>query len=50
MIEIHHLDPIAEGERETKVEDVIPLCRNCHNGAHSEDPPIPIERLKTMDL
>ena len=50
MIEIHHLDPIAEGERETKVEDVIPLCRNCHNGAHSEDPPIPIERLKTMDF
>ena len=50
MIEIHHLNPIAQGERETKVEDVLPLCRNCHSAAHSEEPPIPIERLKVMDL
>ena len=50
MIEIHHLNPIAEGERETKVEDVLPLCRNCHSAAHSEEPPITIERLKVMDL
>lgn len=48
MIEIHHLDPIAEGERRTKLEDVIPLCRNCHALAHTEGPPVPVERLREI--
>ena len=46
VIEIHHLDPIAEGERRTKLEDVVPLCRNCHALAHTETPPIPVARLR----
>ena len=50
MIEIHHLDPIAEGERRTKLEDVVPLCRNCHAVAHTENPPVPIERLREVVL
>ena len=48
MIEIHHLDPIAEGERRTKLEDVVPLCRNCHALAHTETPPAPVERLRGL--
>ena len=48
VIEIHHLDPIAEGKRRTKLEDVVPLCRNCHALAHTEDPPVPVERLRGM--
>ncbi len=46
VIEIHHLDPVAEGERRTTLKDVVPLCRNCHAIAHTETPPIPVERLR----
>jgi hypothetical protein len=45
LIDIHHLDPIAEGERATKLEDLIPLCPTCHRQAHSRKPPIPIKEL-----
>ena len=50
MLQIHHLDPIAEGERQTKIEDVIPLCATCHIAAHTENPPIPIDMLREMEL
>jgi predicted HNH restriction endonuclease len=46
LIQVHHLDPIAEGERRTKIEDVIPLCLNCHAQSHTQKPPIPIAELK----
>ena len=39
---------IAEGERRTKLEDVIPLCANCHRTAHTRKPPIPIEELRRL--
>ena len=43
-----HLDPLAEGERRTRMEDVIPLCANCHIMAHTRKPPIPIEELREI--
>ena len=46
IIEIHRLDPIAEGKRQTMKTDVIPLCANCHRLAHTRTPPIPIEELR----
>lgn len=48
IIDIHHCDPIAEGERQTTLEDVIPLCANCHRRAHTRKPPIPIEELREL--
>lgn len=48
QIEVHHLDPISEGVRRTKLEDLCPLCRNCHSLAHSRTPPIPLAELKAM--
>ena len=48
QIEVHHLDPISEGVRRTRIEDLCPLCRNCHSLAHSRTPPIPIDELKGM--
>ena len=48
IIDIHHLDPIAEGERRTTLEDVIPLCANCHRRVHTRKPPIPIEELRKL--
>lgn len=44
-MEVHHLDPIAEGRRRTRLEDLVALCRNCHGYAHAEKPPVPLERL-----
>ena len=46
IIDIHHLRPIAEGERQTLLEDVIPLCANCHRLAHTQEPPLPIDDLR----
>ncbi|MBL6736476.1 MAG: DEAD/DEAH box helicase [Burkholderiales bacterium] len=48
QIDIHHLDPIAEGERKTTLNDVIPLCANCHRLAHSERPPLALEEIKAL--
>ena len=38
QLDVHHLDPIAEGERKTRLEDLAVLCANCHRLAHSIDP------------
>jgi 5-methylcytosine-specific restriction enzyme A len=46
QIEVHHLDPISERVRRTRLEDLRPLCRNCHSLAHSRHPPIPIDELR----
>lgn len=36
IIDIHHLHPIANGERETDIDnDLIGLCPNCHRFVHS---------------
>ena len=31
QIEVHHLEPVSEGVRRTRLEDLCPLCRNCHS-------------------
>ena len=33
-LDVHHLDPIAEGQRMSTVEDVVVLCKNHHADAH----------------
>jgi hypothetical protein len=33
-LDVHHLDPIAEGQRKTTVKDVVVLCKNHHADAH----------------
>ena len=35
LVEVHHLNPIQDGERETKIEDLISLCPNCHKLIHA---------------
>ena len=44
QIEVHHLDPISDGVRRTRLEDLRPLCRN-YSLAHSTSPPKPVEIL-----
>lgn len=45
QLEVHHLDPIAEGERKTRLDDVAVLCANCHRLAHSAFPPLTLAEL-----
>ncbi|HIE85539.1 MAG TPA: hypothetical protein EYP91_01585 [Gammaproteobacteria bacterium] len=41
-------EPIAEGKRETTIEDLVPLCANCHRLAHSEAPPLTVDFLREL--
>ncbi len=48
QLDVHHLDPIAEGQRRTKIEDVVVLCANCHRLAHTTTPPVGLANLRTV--
>ena len=51
-IHVHHLTPLSEsgGEsRETSpIDDLRPVCPNCHAMLHRESPPVSIERLQEI--
>ena len=36
LLDVHHLDPVSEGERRTKLTDVTVLCKNHHAEAHHQ--------------
>jgi 5-methylcytosine-specific restriction enzyme A len=49
FIHVHHLKPISEINGEYKVNpinDLVPVCPNCHAMLHSQHPPLTIEELK----
>lgn len=46
FIEVHHLEPISLGERKTKVEDLRPVCANCHRMLHRGEELLSINELK----
>lgn len=50
IIETHHLYPVANGEREVIVDDLIPVCANCHRALHakSKAEPYTPEELKKI--
>ena len=50
QLDVHHLQPVSEGERLTSLDDVAVLCANCHRLAHSEDPPLPLVTLRALVL
>ena len=50
-IHVHHLKPIATIGEEYKIDpinDLRPVCPNCHAMLHKENPPISIEELKKL--
>ncbi len=47
-IEMHHLKPIAEGARRSRVEDLRPVCANCHRMLHRGDTILSIEELSRI--
>lgn len=47
-IEVHHLYPVAQGERQVNpIEDLIPLCSNCHSMIHRQEDVSDWEGLRT---
>lgn len=50
FIHVHHCKPLAHREvnRLDPINDLIPVCPNCHSMLHSSDPPLSVEELKAM--
>lgn len=48
FIEMHHLNPIKNGQRKTTVDDLRPVCPNCHRMLHKGDRLLSIEELKQL--
>ena len=48
FIEVHHKHPIHDGERETKPEDLVCVCSNCHSMLHRNASPLSPEELKKI--
>jgi hypothetical protein len=50
-IHVHHLVPISLIGRDYRInpiEDLIPLCPNCHAAIHLQNPPFSLEQLRAM--
>ncbi len=51
FIEVHHLHPVSQGERQVNpIEDLIPLCSNCHSMIHRMDDVSDWQRLRERYL
>lgn len=48
FIEIHHLILISSGQRDSTIEDVRPVCSNCHRILHRGSKLLTIEELKQI--
>jgi hypothetical protein len=47
-IELHHVSPLSRGLRISTIDDLVPLCPNCHRVAHSTKPPLSISAIRQM--
>jgi 5-methylcytosine-specific restriction protein A len=48
IIECHHKEPLAWGERETKIDDLVCLCPTCHRVAHMANPPYLPKKISAL--
>ncbi|WP_201496456.1 hypothetical protein [Rubrivivax sp. A210] len=48
QLDVQLLDPISEGQRRTRLKDVVVLCANCHRLAHSVEPLLGVEGLRRV--
>jgi len=51
FIHVHHLNPLAAAKGRRKVDpktDLRPVCPNCHEMVHKQNPPFMIDQLKAM--
>jgi len=47
-MELHHVVPISFGVRKSTINDLIPLCPNCHRVAHTKRPPLELFEIRRM--
>ncbi|MBP6276640.1 MAG: HNH endonuclease [Limnohabitans sp.] len=50
FIHVHHVVPLSTIHARYKVDpinDLVPLCANCHSMVHRENPPLTIAQLKS---
>jgi predicted HNH restriction endonuclease len=50
-IEVHHVKPLSDIDEEYEVdpvEDLKPVCPNCHAMIHRNDPPLEIDELQEL--
>lgn len=53
FIHVHHITPLSEINKEYEVDpinDLIPLCPNCHSMIHKKNPPYTVKELKQIIL
>jgi 5-methylcytosine-specific restriction protein A len=51
VIHVHHIVPVSQmngGYVLNPIKDLIPLCPNCHNIVHQQNPPLAMESLKIL--
>lgn len=51
LVEVHHLEPLScfQGSRVfNPMEDLVPLCPNCHRAIHKRSPPHSLSELKSL--
>jgi 5-methylcytosine-specific restriction protein A len=46
VIEVHHVDPLSSGERESSLGDLVSLCPTCHRIAHLRSLPYSVEEIR----
>lgn len=49
VIECHHLNPVALGERVTTIDDLVSLCPTCHRIAHMREPPFAVADIRRFN-
>lgn len=49
-IEVHHVNDVTDEIKEDThpTKDLIPVCCNCHNVIHSQNPPISVDQMRKM--
>lgn len=51
FIHVHHVTPIASIGKEyviNPINELVPVCPNCHAMLHRQEPPIPVKELKAQ--
>lgn len=51
FIHVHHLNPISESKCEAKIDpvnDLVPVCPNCHAMIHRRNPPYKLEEIRML--
>lgn len=51
FIHVHHITPVSEMHKEYEIDpvnDLVPVCPNCHSMLHRKTPPLTVAQLKKL--